>query len=150
MLKSSKKVAIIVLVVGLGLFGYSQYASASKIAVIITESNLIEEDERGSMYDLQLEFDNPSVLVLTAGITDFVVTADDKRIGDGTLEPFILQPLSKTDVKGTFIVDTESDSESPVVRITGVTKYDIGFTSLEVPFVYYPTEDQAREFIRHN
>ena len=35
----------------------------------------------------------------------------------------------------------------PVVKISGTTKYDLVLTSLEVPFVYYPTEDQARKFI---
>jgi len=43
-----------------------------------------------------------------------------------------------------------SDSESTEVKISGVTKYDVFFTSIDVPFVYYPTADQAREFIHQN
>ena len=150
-MKSSKKAAIVALVVGLGLFGYSQYASASQIGVIITESQLLEESTKGSTYNLHLEFDNPSLLVLTAGETEFTVTADDQRIGDGTLESFVLPAMDKATVQGTFVVDTERDSDDvPEVRISGITKYDVLFTSIDVPFVYYPTEDQARAFIHQN
>ena len=150
-MKSSKKAAIVALVVGLSLFGYSQYASASQIGVIITESQLLEESTKGSTYNLQLEFDNPSLLVLTAGETEFTVTADAQRIGDGTLESFVLPAMDKTTVQGTFVVDTERDSDDvPEVRISGITKYDVLFTSIDVPFVYYPTEDQARAFIHQN
>ena len=150
-MKSSKKAAIIALVMGLGLFGYSQYASASQIGVVITESQLLEENAKGSTYNLQLEFDNPSLLVLTAGETEFTLTANDQRIGDGTLDAFVLPPLDKTTVQGTFVVDTENESNDvPQVRISGITKYDVLFTSIDVPFVYYPTEDQARAFIHQN
>ena len=150
-MKSSKKAAIVALVVGLSLFGYSQYASASQIGVIITESQLLEESTKGSTYNLQLEFDNPSLLVLTAGETEFTVTADEQRIGDGTLESFVLPAMDKATVQGTFVVDTERDSDDvPEVRISGITKYDVLFTSIDVPFVYYPTEDQARAFIHQN
>jgi hypothetical protein len=150
-MKSSKKVVIIVIIVA-GLFGYSQYASASQIGVIIVDSTILSEDERGSTQNLRLEFNNPSLLILTAGETEFVIYADDNRIGDGTLEAFVLPALGKSLVDGTFQTDTKNQSENdaPVVKISGVTTYDILFTSIDVPFVYYPTENQAREFIHHN
>ncbi len=150
-MKSSKKVVIIVIIVA-GLFGYSQYASASQIGVIIVDSTILSEDGRGSTQNLKLEFNNPSLLTLVAGETEFVIYADDNRIGDGTLEAFILPALGKSLVDGTFQTDTKNQSENnaPVVKISGVTTYDILFTSIDVPFVYYPTENQAREFIHHN
>ena len=150
-MKSSKKVVIIMIIVA-GLFGYSQYASASQIGVIIVDSTILSEDERGSTQNLKLEFNNPSLLTLVAGETEFVIYADDNRIGDGTLEAFILPALGKSLVDGTFQTDTKNQSENdaPVVKISGVTTYDILFTSIDVPFVYYPTENQAREFIHHN
>lgn len=148
----AKKGIIIVLIVGIGLFGYSQYASASQIGVVITESKLLEENEKGSVHNVKLEFDNPSLLVLTAGETDFFVSIDEKTVADGKLQPFVLPPLSKTTVEGKFLSDhqTKSDKENPIVKISGVTKYDVFFTSIDVPFVYYPTEEQAREFIHEN
>jgi len=150
-MKSSKKVVIIVIIVA-GLFGYSQYASASQIGVIIVDSTILSEDGRGSTQNLKLEFNNPSLLTLVAGETEFVIYADDNRIGDGTLEAFVLPALGKSLVDGTFQTDTKNQSENnaPVVKISGVTTYDILFTSIDVPFVYYPTENQAREFIHHN
>ncbi len=150
-MKSAKKVAIIMIIVG-GLFGFSQYASASQIGVIIVDSTILSEDERGSTQNLQLEFDNPSLLTLTAGETKFVIYADEKRIGDGTLEAFVLPALGKSLVDGTFQTDTKNQSENdaPLVKISGVTTYDVLFTSIDVPFVYYPTEYQASEFIRQN
>lgn len=147
----SKKIGLIVLVLGIGIFGYSQYAFASQIGVTITESEFLEETNRGSIYNVQLEFDNPSLLMLTAGETDFVVSVDNKVVADGTLEPFVLPALNKVTVHGTFMSNSDSsDSESTEIKISGVTKYDIFFTSIDVPFVYYPTADQASEFIHQN
>ncbi len=147
---SAKKVTIVVFTIIIGIFGYSQYASASHIDVEITQSNLLEQNEIESKYDLELKFQNPSFLVLTAGETEFFIIIDDRMVGKGKLDSFILPSLGNSFVKGTFTTDYNSDSESPVVKITGITKYDVFVTSIEVPFVYYPTEEQAREFIHQN
>jgi hypothetical protein len=87
---------------------------------------------------------------LTAGETEFYIIANNKMVGEGQLEPFTLQPLDSSYVKGTFHTDSNVDEESKSIKISGVTKYDIFFTSIDVPFVYYPTEEQAREFIHQN
>ncbi|MBI1663792.1 MAG: hypothetical protein IS860_09970 [Nitrosopumilus sp.] len=146
-MNSSKKGGLIVLfILGMSIFGYSQYASASQIGVSITQSELLNEDEKGANYNIELQFENPSLLILTSGTTEFFVIADDQMVGKGQLEPFTIQPLDSSYVKGTFHTYS-NDRESKSVKITGVTKYDIFFTSIEIPFVYYPTEEQAREFI---
>ncbi len=150
-MKSSKKGGLIVLfVLGMSIFGYSQYASASQIGVSITHSELLNENEKGSNYNIELQFENPSLLILTAGETEFYIIADNEMVGEGQLEPFTLQPLDSSYVKGTFHTDSNVDEESKSIKISGVTKYDIFFTSIDVPFVYYPTEEQAREFIHQN
>lgn len=149
-MKSSKKAGIVVLVLlGMGAFGYSQYASASQIGVSISQSELLNEDEKGSNYNIELEFKNPSLLILTAGETEFFIISNDEIVGKGNLESFTLQPLDSSFVKGTFHTDVNS-GEAHSVKISGVTKYDLLVTSLDVPFVYYPTEEQAREFIHQN
>lgn len=149
-MKSSKKAGIVVLVLlGMGVFGYSQYASVSQIGVSISQSELLNEDEKGSNYNIELEFKNPSLLILTAGETEFFIISNDEIVGKGNLESFTLQPLDSSFVKGTFHTDVNSD-ESHSVKISGVTKYDLLVTSLDVPFVYYPTEEQARKFIHQN
>ena len=150
-MKSSKKTGIVVLfVLGMSIFGYSQYASASQIGVSISQSELLNENEKGSNYNVELRFENPSLLILTAGETEFFVISNDEIIGKGNLESFTLQPLDSSYVKGTFHTDVNSDDESQSVKISGVTKYDMIITSIDVPFVYYPTEEQAREFIHQN
>ena len=147
-MKSSKKGGLIVLfVLAMSIFGYSQYASASQIEVNITQSELLSETDSGSNYNVELQFQNPSLLILTAGETEFFVLSNDEMVGKGELEPFTLQPLSSSYVAGTFHTDSEVNDESNSVKITGVTKYDMVLTSIDVPFVYYPTEEQAREFI---
>jgi hypothetical protein len=149
-MKSSKKGGLIVLfILGMSIFGYSQYASVSQIEVSINQSELLNENEKGSNYNIELEFKNPSLLILTAGETEFFVISNDEIIGKGNLESFTLQPLDNSFVKGTFHTDANSD-EAHSVKISGVTKYDLLVTSLDVPFVYYPTEEQAREFIHQN
>jgi hypothetical protein len=150
-MKSSKKAGIVVLfVLGMSIFGYSQYASASQIGVSISQSELLNENEKGSNYNVELQFENPSLLILTAGETEFFVISNDEIIGKGNLESFTLQPLDSSYVKGTFHTDVNSNDESQSVKISGVTKYDMIITSIDVPFVYYPTEEQAREFIHQN
>ena len=153
-MKRSSKTLVVILILGIGLFGYSQYASASQIGVIITESELLEENDKGTTHNVRLEFSNPSLLVLNAGETDFEIFIENKKIADGVLEPFILPAMSKVIVEGKYQSSKKSDSaeneQIPQVKISGVTKYDVLFTSIDVPFIYFPTEEQAREFIHQN
>jgi hypothetical protein len=147
-MKSSKKGGLIVLfLLGMSIFGYSQYASASQIGVSITHSELLNENENGSNYNIELRFENPSLLILTAGETEFFVIVNDEMVGKGQLESFTLQPLESSYVNGIFHTDSNVNEKSKTVKITGITKYDLFFTSIDIPFVYYPTEEQAREFI---
>ena len=147
-MKSSKKVGLIILfVLGMSIFGYSQYASASQIGVSVVQSELLHKNEDSSNYNIELRFENPSLLIMTSGETEFFVISNDEMIGKGKLEPFTLNPLDSSYVKGTFHTDSNDNAESQVVKITGITKYDLLITSIDVPFVYYPTEEQAREFI---
>ena len=148
-MKSSKNGLIVLFVLGISIFGYSQYASVSQIEVNIIQSELLDDDEKGSNYNIELQFDNPSLLVLTAGKTEFFVINNNEMIGKGQLESFTLQPLDSINVKGIFHTDSNND-EPESVKITGITKYDILLTTIDIPFVFYPTEKQAREFIHQN
>ena len=148
-MKSSKNGLIILFILGISIFGYSQYASVSQIEVKIIQSELLSDDEKGSNYNIELQFDNPSLLVLTAGKTEFFVINNNEMIGKGQLESFTLQPLNSISVKGIFHTDSDND-EVKSVKITGVTKYNILLTTIDIPFVFYPTEEQAREFIHQN
>ncbi len=85
-MKLSKKRGIIVLfVLGMSIFGYSQYASASQIGVSISQSELLNENEKGSNYNIELQFENPSLLLLTAGDTEFFIIANNEMVGKGQL-----------------------------------------------------------------
>ena len=96
---------------------------------------------------IKLKFENPSLLTLPAGKTEFFVSYDDEIVGIGNLESFTLYPLSTSSVEGTFTANTSSD-ESKSVKISGVIKYDLLVTSIDVPFDYYPNEEQTRKFIQ--
>ena len=142
-----KKSTIILFLLLLSILGYSQYESVSKISVSISENAIINEDKNNSNYKIELEFRNPSLLTLVAGETEFFVFYDDEMIGKGNLESFTLYPISSIYVEGTFTADTNSD-ESKSVKISGITKYDLLVTTIEVPFDYYPTDEQTRKFIQ--
>ena len=145
-MKSVKKKSTIILFLLLaGILIYSQYQSASEISVSISENAIINEDN--SNYKIELEFTNPSLLTLPAGETEFFVFFDDEVVGEGNLESFTLYPISNTYVVGTFTTDSNSD-ESKSVKISGITKYDLLVTSINVPFDYYPNEEQTRKFIQ--
>ena len=149
-MNNSKKGIIIIALIGMSVFGYSQYSSASQIGVMITESDLIEKTGTVSSYNVEVEFENPSLLILTAGETDFFVMADGKTIGDGKLEPFTLPALGSISTNGTIQTESSNKSETPTVKISGITKYDLLFSTIDIPFVFYPTKEQAREFIHQD
>lgn len=143
----AKKVAIILIVIGIIAFGYSQYASASQMKVSIVDSVLFNEDQEGLDYDVELQFENPTLLLLTAGKTEFFIFSEDDVIGEGQLEPFVLNPLDSSNVQGTFHRNLDTDDKKNEIKITGVIKYDVFVVSIDIPFVFYPTDDQARKFI---
>jgi hypothetical protein len=142
-----KKSTIILFLLLVSILGYSQYESVSKISISISENTIISEDKNNSNYKIELEFRNPSLLTLPAGETEFFVFYDDEMVGKGNLESFTLYPISSIYVEGTFTTDTNSD-ESKSVKISGITKYDLLVTTIEVPFDYYPTDEQTRKFIQ--
>ena len=140
-----KKSTIILFLLLLSIFGYSQFQSASQISASISENAIINEDD--SKYEIELEFTNPSLLTLPAGNSEFFVFYDNEKVGKGDLESFTLYPISSISVKGTFTTDTNSD-ESKSVKISGIIKYDLLVTTIEIPFDYYPTKEQTRKFIQ--
>ena len=140
-----KKSAIILFLLLVSIFGYSQFQSASQISVSISENAIINEND--SEYEIELEFTNPSLLTLPAGKSEFFVFYDNEIVGKGDLELFTLYPISSISVKGTFTTDTNSD-ESKSVKISGIIKYDLLVTTIEIPFDYYPTKEQTRKFIQ--
>ena len=145
-MKSIKKKAVIIVFLFLAsIFGYSQIQSASQISVSISENAIINEND--SEYEIELEFTNPSLLTLPAGKSEFFVFYDNEIVGKGDLESFTLYPISSILVKGTFTTDTNSD-ESKSVKISGIIKYDLLVTTIEIPFDYYPTKEQTRKFIQ--
>ncbi|MDA8720883.1 DUF4139 domain-containing protein [Nitrosopumilus sp.] len=145
-MKSVKeKSAIILFLLLVSIFGYSQFQSASQISVSISENAIINEND--SKYEIELKFTNPSLLTLPAGESEFFVFYDNEIVGKGDLESFTLYPISSISVKGTFMTDTNSD-ESKSVKISGIIKYDLLVTTIEIPFDYYPTKEQTRKFIQ--
>ena len=142
-----KKSVIILFLLLVGFLGYSQIQSASQISVNLSENAIINENENEINYEIELEFKNPSLLTLPAGKTEFFVFYDDKIVGEGHLESFTLYPVSTSFVKGTFKTNSNSDG-SKSVKISGITKYDLLITSINVPFDYYPNEEQTRKFIQ--
>ena len=142
-----KKSAIILFLLLVSIVGYSQYESVSKISVSISENAIMNENKNNSNYKIELEFRNPSLLTLPAGETEFFVFYDDEVVGEGNLESFTLYPISSTYVTGTFTTDSNSD-ESKSVKISGIIKYDLLVTTIEIPFDYYPTKEQTRKFIQ--
>ena len=142
-----KKSTIILFLLLVSILGYSQYESVSKISVSISENAIMNENKNNSNYKIELEFRNPSLLTLPAGETEFFVFYDDEMVGKGNLESFTLYPISSIYVEGTFTTDKNSD-ESKSVKISGITKYDLLVTTIEVPFDYYPTDEQTRKFIQ--
>ena len=149
-MKSSKEKNIIILfLLFVSILGYSQYQSASEISVNISKNTIINDDKNNLNYKIELEFENPSLLTLPVGETKFFIFYDNEMVGKGDLESFTLYPISNTHVNGTFTTDQKSD-ESKSVKISAIIKYDLLGTFIEIPFDYYPTNEQTRKFIQQN
>ena len=149
-MKSSKgKKIIILFLLFISILGYSQYQSVSEISVNISENTIIDEDKNDLNYKIELEFENPSLLTLPIGETEFFIFYDNEMAGKGNLESFTFYPISNTHVSGTFTTDQKSD-ESKSVKISVIIKYDLLGMSIEIPFDYYPTDEQTRKFIQQN
>ena len=154
-MKKKSKVAIVAIAIAIviGMFGYFQYASVTQLDVSIKDSKVVERTDAGSLYQMQLEFENPSLMILSVGKTDFLISVDNENLGAGILEPFVIPAMSEVIVEAPFLADNAvldkyADSEvSPSVKLTGITRYNLLFTTLDIPFTYYPTQDEAREFI---
>ena len=154
MRKLSRRLVIITAIVGaLIAFGYFQYASALQLHVSIKDSKLVERTQDGSLYHLQLGIKNPPLMVLYIGKTDFLITVDGEDLGTGILEPSLVPALGKTIAEAPFLADNQvldkydKSDVTPPVKLTGITRYNLVFTSLDIPFTYYPTQKEAREFI---
>ena len=149
-MKSSKKKSTIVLfLLFVSILGYSQYQSVSEISVNISENTIINDNKNNLNYKIELEFENPSLLTLPVGETKFFIFYDNEIVGKGDLESFTLYPISNSHVNGTFTTDQKSD-ESKSVKISAIIKYDLLGIFIEIPFDYYPTNEQTRKFIQQN
>ena len=144
-----KKSTIVLFLLFISILGYSQYQSASEISVNISKNTIINEDKNNLNYKIELEFENPSLLTLPVGETKFFIFYDNEMVGKGDLESFTLYPISNTHVNGTFTTDQKSD-ESKSVKISAIIKYDLLGIFIEIPFDYYPTNEQTRKFIQQN
>jgi hypothetical protein len=146
------KIAVVCIITAVGIFGFVQYQSASHLHVSIVQSKVVERTSQGTLYNLQLEFNNPSLLLLNIGKTDFVVSANGEDLGTGVLQPSVIPAMGKTVSQTPFLADNAvldkyNDQNIPSLKLIGTSKYDLMFTSVNIPFTYYPTQQEAREFI---
>lgn len=152
-MKRNSKIAVVCIIAAVGIFGYVQYLSASHLHVSIVQSKVIERTNQGTLYNLQLEFNNPSLLILNVGKTDFVLSANGEDLGTGVLQPSIIPAMGKIVSQTPFLADNTvldkygNSDNVPSLKLTGTSQYDLMFTSVNIPFTYYPTQDEAREFI---
>jgi len=149
-----RKVGLAIVGIIVVMVGYPLYAFSTELHVSVKESKLLETSEEGSLYNMQIEFDNPSLLVLTLGQTSYWITNGDRALGGGLLDPFVVSPLGKTIVSGTFmladsdLIENYENNTPESIVMNGITEYDLVFTTIKIPFVYYPTDELTREFIQ--
>ena len=151
--KRTKIIVISVIVAAFGVFGYIQYLSVSDIHVSIIQSKVVQKTDQGTLYNLQLQFSNPSLLILNVGKTNFVVSANGEDLGTGVLQPSVIPAMGKTVSQTPFLADNSvldkynNDNSVPSLKLTGTSEYNVLFTTVSIPFTYYPTQDEARAFI---
>jgi hypothetical protein len=151
--KSKVSIIIISIIAVLVIFGYLQYAAATQLHVSMKSSKIIERTDDGTLYTINLEFENPSFMILNVGRTDFIILAEGENLGAGILEPTIIPANGKTMVETPFLADNkvldkyEQKENPPSLKLDGSIAYNLLFTTLKIPITYYPTQEEAREFI---
>ena len=151
--KRTKIIVISIIVAAVGVFGYVQYLSVSQLHVSIVQSKVVQRTDQGTLYNLQLQFNNPSLLILNVGKTDFMVSANGENLGTGVLQPSVIPAMGKMVSQTPFLADNSvldkynNTSNVPSLKLTGTSQYNILFTTVSIPFTYYPTQNEAREFI---
>ncbi len=151
-MQKKSKIAIIIIGV-IGAFVFSQYAAVLQLNVSMKNSEIVERTDAGTLYQIQLEFENPSLMILNVGKTDFLISAEGENLGAGILDPTIVPAMNKIIVQTPFLADNaildkyEKSENTPSLKLAGISRYNLLFTSLNIPFTYYPTQDEAREFI---
>ena len=123
-------------VIALGAFGGWQYVAATGISVSVEGSELIRSGEGGSTYALSIAVENPTVLPISVGKTDFVVREDGRDVGSGTIEAFVMPVMGSATVDGEYLLEAGASQGGSSVRIVGVTAYDVLFASISIPFEY--------------
>ncbi|MGI0046790.1 MAG: hypothetical protein ACREBB_06345 [Nitrosotalea sp.] len=151
--KRTKIIVISIIVAAVGVFGYIQYLSVSDLHVSIIQSKVVQRTDQGTLYNLQVQFQNPSLLFLNVGKTNFVVSANGENLGTGVLQASLIPALGKTVSQTPFLADNSvldkynNTNNVPSLKLTGTSEYSVLFTTISIPFTYYPTQDEAREFI---
>jgi len=152
--RRSKVIIIAVCVIAaVGGFAYSQYLSATQMSVSILDNKIIQRNTDNSLYNMTLQFHNPSLISINVGQTDFGISANNENLGTGTLQPLVIPSMGKISSQASFTADNsildkyDKSNTVPNVKLTGTSKYGISIISVNVPFTYYPTEQEASEFI---
>jgi hypothetical protein len=151
--RRTSKIALVSIIVVIGAFGYVQYVYASHLHISILESKVVEKNKDGTLYNMQLEFKNPSLLVLNLGKTDFIISIAGENLGTGVLQPSVIPAMGKIVSQTPFVADNrvlhkyDNSNNLPNVKLVGTSRYDLLFVSVNIPFTYYPTQEEAREFI---
>ena len=152
--RRSKAIIIAVcVVIAIGIFAYSQYLSATHLSISILQSKVVQRNGDNSLYNMTLQFKNPSLLPISVGQTDFTISINNENLGTGILQPLVIPPMGKVSAQAPFTADNtildkyNKNQNVPSVVLAGTSKYEIAIMSVNVPFTYYPTEQEAREFI---
>lgn len=154
-MKRKSKVAIIIIsvIAVLAIFAYLQYASATQLHVSMKSSDVVERTNEGTLYRINLEFENPTFMILNVGRTDFIISVEGENLGAGILEPTIIPANGKSIVETPFLADNkvldkyQQNENSPSLKLDGIITYNLLFTAIKIPFTYYPTQEESREFI---
>ena len=126
--RRSKVVIIACVIVAIGIFAYSQYLSATHLSISILESKSVQRNDNNSLYNMTLQFKNPSLLPINVGKTDFIITINDESLGTGTLQPLVIPPMGKIVSQAPFTADNmvlhKYDNSVPNIKLTGTSKYE--------------------------
>lgn len=151
--KRTKIIVISIIVAAVGVFGYVQYLSVSNLHVSIIQSKIVQRTDQSTLYNLQIQFQNPSLLFLNVGTTNFAVSANGENLGTGVLQASLIPAMGKTVSQTPFLAENSvldkynNTNNVPSLKMTGTSEYTVFFTTISIPFTYYPTQDEAREFI---
>ena len=151
-MKGKRALIIIIVLSSIAILAFLQAEAARNLIVQMFDSKIVEKNDSKTTYDLTLTFKNPSILPLSVGDTNYSITVNGEKVGQGRIGTFMLGPFESKAVNSKFVAYTylveryKHSVDQDDSRLQGISTYRLYLLALDIPFEHKPKPEQIRQF----